>query len=335
MVEFLLFRHGETDWNLQRIFQGHSNIPLNDTGKKQAEALAVKIQHWKPDIILSSDLSRAIQTGEASQKFWNVPIIQSSFLREMDLGKAEGLHRDEVIKMVGNDFEKWISHNPEDENFRFPGGESKAEARARILGFLEDFARKNPQYKKIAVSTHGGVLRRATHALPGTPAEGVAIPNCISYRLNFDGSQWYYVSVRERASVVVNHSGSLLAFFGVDPHSKEEYHFLPGGLIEQNETAKDCVERESVEETGYTVRAFPESTQIREYDFVWNGKAVWCRTHFLKGELVHPYDAPIAVQDADYNKGVVWVPEDEIEKYLGYEQSILDVVLKLIDSGLH
>lgn len=326
MTEFLFFRHGETDWNLQRIFQGHTDIPLNSRGQSQAESLAKKIQHWKPDIVLSSDLSRAVQTAQACQKFWNAPLIQSPLLREMNLGKAEGLHRNEVQGLVGDSWKKWVSHDPQDEDFRFPEGESKSEARIRILNFLQTFSRDNPQYKRVVVSTHGGVLRRVTHGLPGTPAEGVPIPNCISYRLNLNESIWSFVAVRERASVVVTYDEKILTFYAIDPHSKRPYHFLPGGLIEVGETISQCVERECQEETGYPIRSLEESLETREYDFLWNNQLYWSRSHFLKGELVNPYEAPLAVQDADYNKGVVWVPSNSLEAHFDYSAAIKEIV---------
>lgn len=326
MVEFLFFRHGETDWNLKRIFQGHTDINLNPTGRAQAEALAEKIKHWKPDVLLSSDLSRALHTGLACNLHWNANIVQSPLLREMNLGKAEGLHRDEVLKLVGPDFTKWVSHNEEDESFRFPQGESKAEARQRILSFLEKFSKENPQYKKIAVATHGGVLRRVTHALPGTPKDGVPIPNCVTYRVNWDGKQWHFVTVRERASIVVVHDEKILSFHAIDPHSGQNYHFVPGGLIEEGESAIACAERECLEETGYKAQAHSTTLKIREYDFIWNNKKVWCRTHFYKGQLSEPQKGPSQVDDADYNKGVVWVPSKEVSKYFNYDNSIYEVV---------
>ncbi len=326
----MFFRHGETDWNLNRRFQGHTDIPLNSNGQNQAEHLSHRVQNWKPDIILSSDLSRAVQTAEACLSQWKSTIVKTPLLREMNLGKAEGLHRDEVQALVGPGWEKWVSHNPQDEDFRFPEGESKAEARRRIFEYLEKFSRENPHYKRIAVSTHGGVLRRVTHGLLGTPPEGVPIPNCVTYRLNWDGTNWHYVRVRERASVLVELDEKLLTFRAVDPHSKQEYYFMPGGLIEEGETPANCVERECLEETGYPIRALPENGLIREYDFFWNNQLYWCRTHFLKGEILNPYEAPRKVDDADYNKGVVWLPQKELDFYFSFNEAIEEVSRKLI-----
>ncbi len=329
MVEFLFFRHGETDWNVQKRFQGHTDIRLNEKGMQQAQLLSDKVRHWKPDVILSSDLTRAFHTAEYCQMEWRVPLIQSADLREMHLGEAEGLHRDEVMKLVGPDmWKKWLGHEEKDEAFQFPKGETKAQARNRVLRFLERFAKENPRYKRIAVSTHGGVLKRVTHGLPGVPPEGVPIPNCITYRLNFDGYKWIYLPVRERASGIVLSDNQILTFHAIDPNSMREYHFLPGGKIEEAEGILQCVTRETLEETGYHVSPL-EPILTSEYDFHWNGQDVWCRTHFVRADLISDFKNPEKVQDADYNKGVKWIPAHDLGSYFHYNDSIFESVRKL------
>ncbi len=331
MTEFLFFRHGETDWNLKHIFQGHTDIRLNETGVRQAQFLADKVRHWKADVILSSDLTRALHTGEHCGMNWKVPVIQSADLREMQLGKAEGLHRDDVMKLVGPDLWKiWLGHEAEDEIFRFPEGESKIEARERVINYLQKFVKANPKYKKIAVSTHGGILRRVTHGLKGVPEAGVPIPNCVTYRLNYDGYDWHFVAVRERASAVIVAENKILTFLGIDPHSGREYHFLPGGMIEKNESVQDCIARETLEETGYEVS--PQQTVVTsEYDFTWNNKDVWCRTHFMRADLKSDFNNPKKVTDADYNKGVKWIPKDDFASYFHYDESIFESIKKLLE----
>lgn len=330
MTEFLFFRHGETDWNLKRIFQGHTDIPLNETGIKQAQALVDKVRYWKPDIILSSDLTRALHTAEFCRMDWKVPIQTSGDLREMYLGDAEGLHRDDVMKLVGPDmWSKWLGPHDQDESFSFPNGETRSTARTRVLSHLEKFAKTNSKYKRIAVSTHGGILKRVTHGLTGVPPEGIPIPNCVTYRLNFDGYNWHFVKVRERASAIVVADNKILSFFGVDPHSGHEYHFLPGGLIETNETVYECAARESLEETGYEVTPHSEIV-TSEYDFKWNNQDIWCRTHFVRADLKTDFQSPKKVIDADYNKGVRWVPVDDFMAYFDYNKSIVESIRKII-----
>ena len=261
---------------------------------------------------------------------WKVPVVISADLREMNLGEAEGLHRDDVMKLVGPDlWTKWLGHTSEDEKFGFPGGETKVQARARVINYLEKFAKANPKYKRIAVSTHGGILKRITHGLKGVPEGGVPIPNCVTYRLNFDGYDWHYIPVRERASALVVAENKILTFLGVDPNSEQEYHFLPGGLIEKNESIQECVARESLEETGYEVSPH-EKVITSEYDFRWNNNDVWCRTHFVKADLKSDFNTPKKVVDADYNKGVKWIPKDDFASYFHYNESVFESVKKLI-----
>jgi broad specificity phosphatase PhoE len=64
VVQLLVFRHGETDWNLNKKFQGHTNIPLNQKGRVQAESLQKKLAAINLDACLCSDLDRAIETAK-------------------------------------------------------------------------------------------------------------------------------------------------------------------------------------------------------------------------------------------------------------------------------
>src|SRR4029079_3482461 len=91
MTTILLARHGETDWNVERRVQGHSDTPLNDTGRGQARALAEELAGEPIDAVYSSDLVRAHETARlvAEQRGLDVTAIRD--LREKHFGTWEGL----------------------------------------------------------------------------------------------------------------------------------------------------------------------------------------------------------------------------------------------------
>lgn len=134
---------------------------------------------------------------------------------------------------------------------------------------------------------------------------------------------------RVRASVVLVQNQKLLTFFAVDPANHKEYHFLPGGEVEADETAPEAAERETLEETGYRIEVLAESAIDREYFFYWDGEDYDCLTIFYWGKLVSPMQAE--VNDQPYNKGVVWIPLNEVKDKLSYSAEIRSAVEELIN----
>ena len=109
MTTLGLIRHGVTDWNDEYRTQGHSDIPLNEKGRQQAELLSRRIGTEQWDYIYSSDLSRALETAEIIGKFKNIEVRTDPRLREMNCGLIEGQQNKNVSidgGMVGLD---WIS----------------------------------------------------------------------------------------------------------------------------------------------------------------------------------------------------------------------------------
>jgi 8-oxo-dGTP pyrophosphatase MutT (NUDIX family) len=135
---------------------------------------------------------------------------------------------------------------------------------------------------------------------------------------------------RVRASVVVVHDDKILCFFAVDPTDAREFYFLPGGAIEEDETAPETAIRECREETGYEIDVDLESAVDAEYPFHWDGKDYLSFTIFYRGYLVNPEQSPEAVNDASYNKGVRWIPLSEVEACFGYTPEILQAIQKLV-----
>lgn len=87
---FIFLRHGQTDWNVQKIKQGHTNIPLNKTGEQQAFDACKKLKTQNITRILSSPLCRAFKTAEAISYDKNINITIENLLIERCFGNLEG-----------------------------------------------------------------------------------------------------------------------------------------------------------------------------------------------------------------------------------------------------
>ena len=90
MTTLLLARHGETDWNRARRWQGHAVRPLTDRGRAQAAALSDRLADIALDAVYSSDLRRARETAEAVALPHGLDVIVLPELREVDVGSWEG-----------------------------------------------------------------------------------------------------------------------------------------------------------------------------------------------------------------------------------------------------
>ncbi|OFZ21730.1 MAG: hypothetical protein A2X94_15700 [Bdellovibrionales bacterium GWB1_55_8] len=185
MREIIIFRHGETDWNREERFQGHIDVPLNDTGREQAAQLIPRLRSIGIDAILSSTLSRAMETAEIIARDLSVPIFRDGDLREAHLGEAQGLTRTEIEKRFGLLARQWRSWNVSDADVFYPGGETGGQVSARAFSAIERFLDLNP-FQRVGIATHGGVIRRMMQKVLPLGSEPVPIPNGILYRLEFN-----------------------------------------------------------------------------------------------------------------------------------------------------
>lgn len=138
-----LVRHGETDWNADGRFQGWTDVPLNETGRAQAERLGRSLAGQEFDGVWSSDLVRAIETARIAI---GEPSIDRR-LRELDFGDLEGAVWDELDSEIRAGLKEF-------DSFRFPGGESAEAFVARVFDFLDDL-----DIGRHVVFAHGGVIR--------------------------------------------------------------------------------------------------------------------------------------------------------------------------------
>lgn len=128
-MRLILARHGQTEWNVKRMFRGRIDIPLNETGVRQANAVAKKLSAFKIRKIYSSPLKRALQTAEAVGKRLNLKPIPENDLIEINYGKWQGLAVDEVQKKYRALYAKWLKTPGKTA---IPGGETLKRARTRV-----------------------------------------------------------------------------------------------------------------------------------------------------------------------------------------------------------
>ncbi|WII71863.1 histidine phosphatase family protein [Bdellovibrio sp. 22V] len=181
-----LFRHGQTDWNIHRRMQGHTDIPLNEEGRRQALSLQTYFKENSVELFMSSDLVRAQQTAQIANAHLSLPFFTSPEFREARLGELEGLTQAEAdAKFGAESWQKWISLNPEDFHFRYPQGESAHETIDRFTAGLKNFCLKH-DFQSAGLCTHGLVMRRFLHSLRPEMTELLPIPNCVVYKVEWD-----------------------------------------------------------------------------------------------------------------------------------------------------
>lgn len=190
---FYIFRHGETDWNRERRCQGHTNTALNRVGEQQALELAHKMLDFPIDIIVSSDLDRALKTGSMVAEIKKIPLIVDSRFREMSYGEAEGMLYDEAVSTYGPElWQKLQSFKKDNDYVGFPGGETRKISRERFHAALIELIDKT-NYQSIGISTHGGALRNILHSFLPEDHQMLPIPNCVVYRCEYLSQQKIFI----------------------------------------------------------------------------------------------------------------------------------------------
>lgn len=181
-----LFRHGQTDWNLEGRCQGHKDIPLNETGKRQAQALVEVFKKIDVEAIFSSDLSRARETARVVSESKGLPLFLSENLREANLGEAEGMLVKDIIFKFGEETWNGFRFQKGDHlNSGFPGGETRGEGLSRIRNFLFEVLNRT-SYQNIILSIHGGIMRSLVHSFMDDEETPIDIPNCVAYCLEMN-----------------------------------------------------------------------------------------------------------------------------------------------------
>lgn len=157
----ILVRHGETDWNVRRLLQGASDIPLNDNGRAQARAAAPELARIvSVSRIVASDLSRAQETARIFADAMGAEVVTDARWRERSYGVWEGLAEDVREADHPEDHARWVSGlEPNVEGYEF-----NATVRDRALAAIEDL---DPTVDAHVVVSHGSTTRVVAGALLG------------------------------------------------------------------------------------------------------------------------------------------------------------------------
>ena len=139
MTELILVRHGETVWNVEKIYRGRADVDLDEVGIKQAELLGKYLSNWELEAIYSSPLKRALATANIIARYHNIGVYIADGLIDFDYGEWQSLPEQEVRRSYPALLDKW--HNNPHE-VRMPGGESLADVRERAAGIVDDVLSK-------------------------------------------------------------------------------------------------------------------------------------------------------------------------------------------------
>ena len=166
MTRIHLVRHGETDWNRELRWQGHSDPPLNERGRDQARRLAGTLGTTPFAAVYSSDLRRASETAEIVAAPLALPVRVDPALREIDVGSWEGFTLAELEARFPEDVARWQDTG----EHGWDDGESHEEMFTRVREAVRSIAARHDG-EDILVVSHGGPIR-ALRAL----AAGAAYP---------------------------------------------------------------------------------------------------------------------------------------------------------------
>jgi len=197
-MELVCVRHGRTAWNSVRRFQGRTDIPLDDEGRAQAQALAVFLAGDDFDRAYASPLGRAQETARAILAGRSGPEVQSDDdLLEMAFGTWEGLTWDEIVA-AHPDLDH--AHETKPRHLTPAGGESFDQVVARVELFLQRIVADTPE--RVLIVAHAGILHALVRALlrePDEAALNVRFDPASVTRFVGDGRGWRLVSLNASA----------------------------------------------------------------------------------------------------------------------------------------
>ena len=196
-IRITVLRHGQTTSNAAGIWQGHGDAGLSELGFEQAAAAAARLESERFDRVVSSDLHRAMQTAEALGR----PVETDAAFREVDLGRWEGLTRDQVHARWPEE----VAALRAGADIAVGGGESWGELEVRVRGGLEALVEATPAGSNILLVAHGGVGITLFASLLGSasirPRVLGKLGNTSLGRLEVDEGRWRVTAYNDCAHV--------------------------------------------------------------------------------------------------------------------------------------
>lgn len=194
LTTLYIVRHGQTEWNVKKLMQGHSDSPLTTQGIEQARRRGETLRHVSFDAVFSSDLLRARRTAELITLEKNLAVTTTHALRERFYGSFEGKSFAEYEAELKKLFEKYQDLSEEQIFVQYMGNlETKEQAGSRFITFLREIAVAY-RGKTVLVVTHGGVMRYFLNQLVGDKKERLkpgSIENTAFIKVESDGVDFF------------------------------------------------------------------------------------------------------------------------------------------------
>jgi len=172
MAKLILARHGETAWNVEKVFRGRADVSLDEVGIKQADLLGKYLSSWELEAIYSSPAKRALDTANIVARYQKVAVRIAEGLIDFDFGEWQSLPEQEVKRLYPAILDEW-HNNP--HKVKMPGGESLDDVRERAVELVND-----------VLSRHQGNVLLVSHR--------VVIKVLICYLLGLDNSHFWNIN---------------------------------------------------------------------------------------------------------------------------------------------
>lgn len=196
-MRIIFVRHGETEYNVESRYQGHTDTDLSELGRRQARAVAKRLKYESISAVYTSDLSRASETAQAIAAFHDLPVQRTESLRECAFGEWEGLTVKQIAERYPDLFRNYIRDSV---THRAPGGERLEQLQARVVCAVDAIAERHPG-DTVVIVTHGGPVRAFFCHAFGTTLETfrkIRLDNCslTTFSLGTDG-RWFLEALND------------------------------------------------------------------------------------------------------------------------------------------